>query len=398
MSSSLPNIYIKRDAYEGTDSMLLFFKYNEGLLKFIRSTKQFSWSRTRRCWHTNFSKHNLATVKRILSPLTAVIEDESIYNSPTINKTTFKKKRILTPENTKTVADFIKFLYGKRYSKSTVDTYSSFVTDFLDYIKDKPTSEYTLRDVEKFIEDVMVPKNASISSHRQFISAMKLFIGFMPECSIETLELERPKKSKYLPTVLSQEEVLKLLSCTKNLKHRAILALIYSCGLRVGELINLELRHIDYSRKQLAIRNSKGRKDRYVQMAESLLPLIHNYIQTYRPAKYFAEGNVSEPYSAISVRAFLKRSCKLACIEKRVTPHTLRHSYATHLLENGTDIRLIQTLLGHSKPETTMIYTHVSTSSLEAISNPLDLAVKKYLMSKDKEPHLSIGPAFSKRQ
>lgn len=394
-STNLPNIHIKRDAYKGVDALLLYFKYNDDLLKTIRSTQQFRWSKTMRCWHTFFSKENLETVKQVFGPLTTLIEDESIYRAPKVK--TVSKKQDLSPQNNQTISNFIKYLYGKCYSKSTVDTYSSFVADFLHYIKDKPTAEYTVRDVEKFIEDVMVPKNASISSHRQFISAMKLFIGFMPDCTIETLELERPKKSRYLPTVLSQQEMLKLLKCTKNLKHRAILALIYSCGLRVGELINLELSHIDINRKQLAIKNSKGRKDRYVQMADSLLPLIHNYIHTYRPVKFFAEGNVGECYSAISVRAFLKRSCKLACIEKRVTPHTLRHSYATHLLENGTDIRLIQTLLGHSKPETTMIYTHVSTSSLEAISNPLDIAVKKYLMSPDKEQYLSIGPGFASR-
>ncbi len=395
-TTNLPDIQIKRDAYKGVDALLLYFKYNDDLLKTIRSTQRFKWSRTMRCWHTYFSKENLETVKQVFGPLTTLIEDESIYRAPAIK--TLSKKRHLSTVNNQIVDDFIKYLNGKCYSKSTVDTYSSFVTDFLDYIKDKPTSEYTLRDVEKFIEDIMVPKKASISSHRQFISAMKLFINFMPQCTIETLELERPKKSRYLPTVLSQQEVLKILRCTKNLKHRAILALIYSCGLRVGELINLELSHIDISRKQLAIKNSKGRKDRNVQMADSLLPLIHNYIQTYRPKKYFAEGNVGECYSAISVRAFLKRSCKLAYINKRVTPHTLRHSYATHLLENGTDIRLIQTLLGHSKPETTMIYTHVSTSSLEGISNPLDLAVKKYLMSPDKEQYLSLGPAFGARK
>lgn len=395
-TTNLPDIHVKRDAHKGVDSLLLYFKYNDELLKTIRHTQKFKWSKSMRCWHTFFSKENLQTIKHVFGPLTNLLEDESIYKAPVLKTTS--KKRNLSATNNQTVSDFIKYLYGKRYSKSTVDTYSSFVTDFLDYIKDKPTAEYTLRDVEKFIEDIMVPKNASISTHRQFISAMKLFIGFMPQCSIETLELERPKKSRYLPTVLSQQEVLKLLRCTKNLKHRAILALIYSCGLRVGELINLELSHIDINRKQLAIKNSKGRKDRYVQMADSLLPLIHNYIHTYRPVKYFAEGKDGEYYTAISVRAFLKRSCKLAYINKRVTPHTLRHSYATHLLENGTDIRLIQTLLGHSKPETTMIYTHVSTSSLEAISNPLDLAVKKYLMSTDKEQYLSIGPTFSARK
>ena len=157
------------------------------------------------------------------------------------------------------------------------------------------------------------------------------------------------------------------------------------------ELINLELKYIDVHRHQVAIKNSKGRKDRYVNMAVSLTPLINNYIRTYNPVTYFAEGTPSNKYTASSVRAFLRKSCKLAGITKTVTPHTLRHSYATHLLENGTDIRLIQTLLGHNKPETTMIYTHVSTRSLETISNPLDEAVKKFKINTNRNDYLKIN-------
>jgi site-specific recombinase XerD len=125
------------------------------------------------------------------------------------------------------------------------------------------------------------------------------------------------------------------------------------------------------------VKNSKGRKDRNVILAKSCIPLILNYLDTYKPNLYFTEGKPSEKYSAESVRAFLKRSCKNANITKCVTPHTLRHSYATHLLENGIDLRYIQELLGHSKPETTMIYTHVSKKDLLRIESPLDIAVKK---------------------
>ena len=131
-------------------------------------------------------------------------------------------------------------------------------------------------------------------------------------------------------------------------------------------------------------------------MADSLVPLLNNYVNTYEPKVYFAEGNPNEKYTASSIRAFLKRSCELAQIKKKVTPHTFRHSYATHLLEGGTDIRLIQTLLGHNKPETTMIYTHVSTSSLERVTNPLDEAVKKYMVNGNSEEYLKIETKFEK--
>ena len=189
--------------------------------------------------------------------------------------------------------------------------------------------------------------------------------------------MTRPKKSRVLPTVLSQEEVINILRYTKNLKHRAILALLYSSGLRIGEVLNLKIEHFLIDRKQLLIKNAKGRKDRYVTLAESFLPLLFNYLNTYTPKVYFIEGQTGGKYSASSIRKFLAQSCKVARIKTHVTPHTLRHSYATHLLENGVGIRHIQELLGHSKPETTMIYTHVTRKDLVNIKSPLDHAINQ---------------------
>ena len=187
----------------------------------------------------------------------------------------------------------------------------------------------------------------------------------------------RPKKSRKLPNVISQEEILNIIKVTQNLKHRAIIALIYSCGLRISELINLELIDLHTDRKQLFIKNGKGRKDRYVSLADSFMPLLSNYYNSYKPKRYFVEGKNSCKYSAESVRKFLKKNTQKANINKVVTPHTLRHSYATHLLENGVDIRYIQLLLGHARPETTMIYTHVRKKDLMKIQNPLDAALQK---------------------
>ena len=388
-NSNLPEITLKRDSVNNVDSIQLYFKYSNHLLSIIRGLDKFKWNVPKKCWYGVFTQDNLNLIRKSFGSIAKLIDDESLYQTPKLKIQ--KTERTLTKENTITLSSFRKYLEGKRYSKSTVESYSVFIGDFLEYIKGKPLKSISNRDVELFIEDVFIPKKYSISTHRQFVSAIKLFKVFYPECSIEELNLTRPKKSRYLPIVLSQQEILEILRCTKNLKHRAILALLYSCGLRVGELINLELKHIDIQRNQIAVRNSKGRKDRYVKMADSITPLILNYVQTYKPQLYFTEGRPSEKYTASSIRAFLKRSCQLAKISKRVTPHTLRHSYATHLLEGGTDIRLIQTLLGHNKPETTMIYTHVSTSILEQVNNPLDQAVKKFMKSGNNEEYLKIG-------
>ena len=238
-------------------------------------------------------------------------------------------------------------------------------------------SDLTNRDIELFIETVFIKQKYSISTQRQFISAVKLFIVFEPTTQINNLQLTRPKKDKILPKVLSQNEVISLLQHTENLKHRAITALLYSCGLRVSELINLKLKNININRKQILVSQSKGRRDRYVNLAESFIPLLLNYLNTYKPVNYFAEGKNNTKYSAESIRNFLRRNSLKAQTSIKVTPHVLRHSYATHMLENGVDIRYIQVLLGHSRPETTMIYTHVTKKDLMQITNPLDIAVKK---------------------
>lgn len=389
MRKNLPTIYLKRGTIRNIDSIQLHFKYNDELLIIIRKLNRLKWSVINRCWHGQFNQDNLSLIRQSFKDITTIADDDSLYIAPKLKR--IKIERNLSKENSSVLESFIKYLEGKRYSKSTIESYCIFIGDFLEYLKESSLSNTTNRDVELFIEDVFIPKGYSISTHRQFVSAIKLFKVFYPECGIEEVALTRPRKSRFLPVVLSQQEVLEILRCTKNLKHRAILAMLYSCGLRVGELINLKLKHIDIQRNQVAVRNSKGRKDRYVKMADSLAPLIRNYVQTYKPTIYFAEGKPTKKYTASSIRAFLKRSSQLAQIKKNVTPHTLRHSYATHLLESGTDIRLIQTLLGHNKPETTMIYTHVSTSSLEKITNPLDEAVKKFMVNGNNEDYLRIG-------
>ena len=304
---------------------------------------------------------------------------------------TISKKRIryLNTAQKALLNNFFKYLRGKRYSQSTIDSYLYLVADFVEFHNEKALSEIDNRSVELFIEDVFIKRNYAISTQRQFISALKAFKSFYPKSQINSLNLERPKANRHLPTVLSRIEIISIIRHTKNLKHRALIALIYSCGLRISEVLNMKLKHIDVHRQQVLIRNSKGRKDRYVILAESFLPLLQNYIYTYKPDIYLFEGQKKGSYSAESVRHFLKRSCTTAQIKKRVTPHTLRHSYATHLLENGVDLRYIQSLLGHAKPETTMIYTHVAKKDLLAIKSPLDTIVQQ--LSDSDKTNIKLG-------
>lgn len=370
----LPLIVLKKIEHKKSIRLVLFFTYNQPFITILKNTGSYLWSKTLNAWHTDFSAENIDILKVAFKDK-AFFKIDSTMNDK-ISVKLVREERIISEENKQVIRQFVKYLYGKRYSESTVKTYFTFVADFFHYIKNKPIADFCNRDVELFIEDVFVPKKMSISSQRQLISAIKLFKEFYPACNIEHLKLTRPKKSIILPTVLSKEQVIDLIRYTKNLKHRAILAMIYSAGLRISELLHLKLSEIDVDRRQILVKNSKGRKDRIVILAESFIPLLMNYVTSYNPKTYFVEGTEGNNYSAESIRAFLKRSCAIAKINKRVTPHTLRHSYATHLLENGIDLRYIQELLGHAKPETTMIYTHVSKKDLLKIESPLDLALK----------------------
>jgi site-specific recombinase XerD len=366
---SYPTIYLEQSNHKKELRLLLKFNYNTTLIDLTKKLDGAKWSRTLQCWHVLFTKENIILVKKKFKNYTTINLDKLP------KKELFRKNLKASEKNL--LNNFYLFLKGKRYSQSTIQTYTFFVADFVNFYTNKLLKEVTNRDVELFIEKVFIERNYSVSSQRQFISALKIFIVFYPHTKINDLVLERPKRSRKLPNVLSQEEVLSIIQNTKNLKHRAIIALIYSCGLRISELINMRLTDFHIERKQLIVKNGKGRKDRYVSLADSFLPLLSNYYYSYKPTIYFVEGQNGGKYSAESVRQFLRKSCLSANIHKIVTPHTLRHSYATHLLENGVDIRHIQSLLGHAKPETTMIYTHVKRKDLMEIQNPLDVALQK---------------------
>ena len=359
-----PTIYLEQQVHRNSSKLLIKFKYDNDLISIIRGIGGAAWSKTLAAWHLENTKENYDKVITTFKGVT-------IINASKISKT-FPFKRKLTNDQKAILNNFYLYLKGKRYSKSTIDTYTFFMADFVNFHSKTPLEELTNRDVELFIEKVFIERKYSVSTQRQFISALKIFIVFYPQTKINDLVLARPKKSRKLPNVLSSEEVIKIIQVTKNLKHRAILVLLYSSGLRISEVTHLLLRNIDINRRQLKIEHGKGRKDRYVSLATTFLPLLQNYLVTYAPNLFFVEGIEGKKYSESSIRKFLHKSVEKAGITKKVTPHTLRHSYATHLLENGVGLRHIQELLGHSKPETTMIYTHVAKKDLLEVQSPLD--------------------------
>ncbi|TJY31723.1 tyrosine-type recombinase/integrase [Pontimicrobium aquaticum] len=384
--SNLPIITLSKAYHRKENQILIGFKHDWVLIDVVKHIPQAKWSATLKSWYVKNTPNNLKQIHDVFKGH-AQINRSKLFKKPIPIPNTFpaKQKRNLSDKQRLFLNTFYKYLKGKRYSKSTVETYSFFIADFIEFNHNKGLNLLTNRDVELYIESVFIKRNYSISTQRQFISAVKQFIIFYPETNISNLALSRPKKSKKLPTVLSPEEVIAIIQCTRNLKHRAIITLLYSAGLRIGEILNLKLGDINLKRKQIHIKRAKGRKDRYATLAESFIPLLKNYVITYKPKYFFVEGVSGKPYSSSSIRKVLSRSCKAAGIHKHVTPHTLRHSYATHLLENGVGLRHIQELLGHAKPETTMIYTHVARKDLMDITSPLDTAVKQLSRSDNTE-------------
>lgn len=372
-------ITLKHSTHKNQEIICAYFDYDEQLKTIIKNMNA-SWSQTLKCWYFKMSDFSLNNFYKKFSSK-AFIDYSNVKNlktTTTESKPSIKEQ--LSAETSNTIHEFYKYLTGKRFSTSTIKTYSFLVAEFLIYHKQKLVDNK--REIELFIEDVYVKKNVSISTHRQFVSAINHYLDFTQSGFRLDFAVDAPKKDKKLPNILSKEEIIRLIQVTKNLKHRVCITLLYSSGLRIGELLNLRLKDLDFDRNLLRVEMSKGRKDRYVPLAKSILPMLKNYLNTYEPKFYLIENDINNTkYAQTTVRTFLKRNLEIAQIKKHVTPHTLRHSYATHLLESGTDIRYIQTLLGHYRPETTMIYTHVQSEDLQKINNPLDLIVEQHKIS-----------------
>ena len=262
----------------------------------------------------------------------------------------------------------------KRYTPNTIKTYLSFMELFSDFynFNDNHLEKLEDKDVITSVIKLVKTKSYSLSSQKQLIGALNLFYKELYKRHIDFSIIYPTRRENYLPQILSKGEVKLILKNTNNIKHKAILATIYGMGLRISEALNLKINDIDSDRMLVHIKNAKGKKDRIVMLPESLLRLLRVYFKEYRPKIYLFEGHYEKQYSASSVRKVLKMALIKSDIKKPVTVHTLRHTFATHLLENGTDIRIIQKLLGHKNIGTTLQYTQVAKSTIKNVVSPLD--------------------------
>lgn len=259
----------------------------------------------------------------------------------------------------------------QRYSPNTIKSYLSAIKLLLFSLNKDPLN-INEADIEKFIQNKIKNGKISISFQKHLLGAIILFYKVIYNKTFSIRYLYPKRQETKIPSVLSKQEVKKIIDSTDNLKHKTILSVIYACGLRLSELINLKISDIDSKRMIITIRQSKGKKDRQAMLSENLLVNLRHYYKVYKPKKFLIEGQLSDQYSSRSVQQLFKLALLRANIKKHATVHTLRHSFATHLLESGTDIRYIQALLGHNSVKTTQIYTHVSASDITKIKSPFD--------------------------
>jgi len=267
--------------------------------------------------------------------------------------------------------EYIEKLEVKRYSKNTAEIYVRMFEKFIDYFPNKDLYEINELDIKKYLLH-LVKRKLSVSYQNQAINSIKFYYEIVLGLPNRFYYVDRPRVERKLPLVLSESEISSIINSTVNIKHKAILTTIYSCGLRISELIHLKIIDIQSERGLILIRNTKGNKDRTSVLSVKTIQLLRSYYKQYKPKTYLFEGKKGELYSTSSIQKILKRSAIKAGVIKPITVHTLRHSFATHLLENGVDLRYIQTLLGHNSPKTTEIYTRVSTKDIRNIKSPID--------------------------
>lgn len=278
----------------------------------------------------------------------------------------------INQHNYSAIAQLVEQLKLKAYSENTIRTYQNEFAQFLVALKDKAAEDCDTQTVRTYLLYCHEKLKLSENTLHSRLNALKFYFEQVLGREKFFVNIPRPKKHLTLPKTIHQRDIKKIFDVTTNLKHNTMLKLCYGMGLRVSEITNLKITDIDSENMQVFIERAKGKKDRYVNLPQSILEQLREYYQEYRPKTYLFEGQNGGQYSVRSVQQVFKTALQKAKINKNIGIHGLRHSYATHLLEQGTDIRIIQELLGHKDLKTTLIYTEVTNSNIRKITSPLD--------------------------
>lgn len=382
----MKNLRLIPDIHRQQKIIKAAFAYDRELIALIKSQKSARWSQSMQSWY--FPKKDFQLNRFYQSFKGKAFIDYSQLQKKSSTAPFFKKVPKESKPEIQLPKGFKEQLILKRYSQNTVKTYCSCLLKFKGHFKGQDIDSLSKEEIKTFLLYLVQEKKVSPSTQNQYINAIKFYYEKVLKQPRMAYVLERPNRAKKLPKVLTEQEVLMILKNTPNIKHKTILSLLYSAGLRVGELIGLRVQDIVWDKNYLFVRGGKGKKDRITLLSEHVAFLLRKYLQKYKPNYWVIENHERKQYSSSSVRAILKNSTKKAALRKRVNPHMLRHSFATHLLEKGTDLRYIQELLGHGSSKTTEIYTHVSKKSLANIKNPLDVIIESQTTEKQ---HFNIN-------
>lgn len=329
----MKKVTAKRVVHKGEKRIALVFELDQEIVGFIRRVDGVRWSSTMKCWHMPDTKDSVREMYEVLRG--SIYFDYSGLKVAVTDKTAEAKavmmgirEKVFPPLSERDKADIEalrRWMEHKRYGASTVKTYISMISRFLRFVKPKDGVECDARDVVRYVNEYIIPAGLSYAFQNQTINSLKLFYSEVYDDSFVVEDLCRPRSEHKLPNVLSKEEIKRILESTRNLKHRAMLSLIYACGLRRGELLRLHLSDIDSNRGVINIKQSKGNKDRVVPISEKVIGMLREYVVVYRPVRFLFEGQESgRGYSPASIEKVLKESCKRAGISKPVSLHWLR--------------------------------------------------------------------------
>lgn len=369
------SITLKHLLIGGTKQIGLQFKSDKVVQALVEKLPKVKWSEEFAMYHIDNNKTNLGIIFNKFRGEVWIngnyfFESKSELNTEKPKNVSWYRHRSLDTNTKRCPTEYLDKLEIKKYSENTVKTYVHHFERFINHFKSIEPKDITEHEVRQYLQK-LAGDGRSHSYLNQTVNSIKFYFEAVMGMPNRFYAIERPRKQKQLPKVLSKSEVLDLIDSTNNLKHRCIVSLLYSAGLRRSELLNLKLEDIDGKRMLIRVRAAKGNKDRMTVLSPTLLKDLREYYIEYRPKSFLFEGPGNKPYSASSVLKIISSASRKAGIYKKVTPHMLRHSFATHLLEDGTDIRHIQLLLGHNSTKTTEIYTHVAETSFNSIKDLL---------------------------
>ena len=349
--------------------------FNPDFPQQMRTIPGSRWTPQENCWHIPYIRSAYKRLKALFGVNNLIILDQqhlhaskSEKQSPPVDRAlTFKAEVIRMEER----------LRLQRYSRSTIKTYKHFFTQLLRFFPDRDPQSLDKEDIMAYLLHSAEQKQWSSSTQNQAVNAIKFYFEKVLGQARTYYEF-RPRKAHKLPNVFSENEVQRLITSIPNTKHRTLMMLIYSSGLRIGESIRLRKEDITVDRRSVFIKGGKGKKDRYTILSENMIGQLELYVTSYQPAYWLFEGQGGGQYSSASIQKVFRRAVAKAGVNPYATVHTLRHSFATHLLERGMDLRYIQELLGHNSSETTQIYTHITKRGKDKFVSPLDFIDIKF--------------------